>query len=280
MLRWLCLWPPRRGLRRAIPVASWPSWSSPRPALSSSPSPRRPSPRLRCTPGPPASGRRGAESLAPGISGVLPPASSGLECVVFVDGEYAATYRFHDRPRDESLSFVSHLGPRHNFRRVMLVSGDREAEVRYLAEQVGITELHAGCSPEEKAAIVTAEARRARTLFIGDGINDAPALVAATVGLAFGHNSDVTTEAAGAVIMDSSLGKVDEFFHIGRRMRRIALQSAVGGMALSMVGMLFAAVGALPPVAGAIAQEVIDLAATLNALRMAVPPRRLSDIER
>ena len=222
-------------------------------------------------------GRRGAESLAPGISGVLPPASSGLECVVFVDGEYAATYRFHDRPRDESLSFVSHLGPRHNFRRVMLVSGDREAEVRYLAEQVGITELHAGCSPEEKAAIVTAEARRARTLFIGDGINDAPALVAATVGLAFGHNSDVTTEAAGAVIMDSSLEKVDEFFHIGRRMRAIALQSAVGGMALSVVGMLFAAVGALPPVAGAIAQEVIDLAAILNALRMAVPPRRLSD---
>jgi heavy metal translocating P-type ATPase len=225
-------------------------------------------------------GRRGAEALAPGVSAVLPPASSGLECVVFVDGEYAATYRFHDRPRDDSLSFVSHLGPRHNFRRVMLVSGDRAAEVRYLAEQVGITELHAGCSPEEKAAIVTAETRRARTLFIGDGINDAPALVAATVGLAFGHNSDVTTEAAGAVIMDSSLGKVDEFFHIGRRMRRIALQSAVGGMALSMVGMLFAAVGALPPVAGAIAQEVIDLAAILNALRMAVPPRRLSDFER
>jgi cation transport ATPase len=77
--------------------------------------------------------------------------------------------------------------------------------------------------------------------------------------------------------MDSSLEKVDEFFHIGRRMRAIALQSAVGGMAMSVVGMLFAAVGALPPVAGAIAQEVIDLAAILNALRMAVPPRRLSD---
>jgi cation transport ATPase len=97
------------------------------------------------------------------------------------------------------------------------------------------------------------------------------------VGVAFGHNSDITTEAAGAVIMDSSLERVDELFHIGRRLRRIALQSAVGGMALSVVGMLFAAAGALPPVAGAIAQEVIDLAAILNALRMAAPPRRLSD---
>jgi P-type E1-E2 ATPase len=159
----------------------------------------------------------------------------------------------------------------------MLVSGDRDEEVRYLAERVGITEVHAGRTPEEKAAIVTEETRHAKTLFIGDGINDAPALVAATVGLAFGHQSDITSEAAGAVIMDSSLEKVDEFFHIGRRMRAIALQSAVGGMALSLVGMLFAAVGVLPPVAGAIAQEAIDLAAILNALRMAVPPRRLSD---
>jgi P-type E1-E2 ATPase len=194
-----------------------------------------------------------------------------------VDGAYAATYRFHDRTREESRSFVSHLGPRHRFHRVMLVSGDRDSEVRYLAERVGITEVFAGRSPEEKAAIVTAETRGARTLFVGDGINDAPALMAATVGVAFGHQSDITTEAAGAVIMESSLQKVDELFHIGRRMRRIALQSAVGGMALSVVGMLFAAAGALPPVAGAIAQEVIDLAAILNALRMATPPRRLSD---
>ena len=222
-------------------------------------------------------GRRGAEALNPGLTALLPPTASGLECVVLVDGAYAATYRFHDRARDESRSFISHLRPKHHFRRVLLVSGDREAEVRYLAERVGITEVYASRSPEEKAAIVTAETRRAKTLFVGDGINDAPAMVAATVGLAFGHNSDVTTEAAGAVIMDSSLEKVDEFFHIGRRMRAIALQSAVGGMALSMVGMLFAAAGALPPVAGAIAQEAIDLGAILNALRMAVPPRRLSD---
>jgi P-type E1-E2 ATPase len=159
----------------------------------------------------------------------------------------------------------------------MLVSGDRESEVRYLAEQVGIREVHASQSPEEKLAIVRRETAEAKTVFLGDGINDAPALTAATVGIAFGQNSDITTEAADAVIMDSRLQRVDELLHIGGRMRRIALESAVGGMALSVGGMLIAAAGYLPPVAGAIAQEVIDVAVVLNALRMALPPGRLTD---
>jgi heavy metal translocating P-type ATPase len=207
----------------------------------------------------------------------LPPVAGGLECVVVADGHYAATYRFRDAPRHESSSFVGHLGPRHLMDRSVLLSGDRETEVRYLAEEVGITELHAGKSPEEKVEIVRGHAANAKTIFIGDGINDAPALLAATVGIAFGQESEITTEAAGAVIMESSLTRVDEFFHISRRMRRIALQSALGGMALSLVGMVFAAAGSLTPVAGAIAQEVIDLAAVLNALRAAWAPRDLTD---
>jgi cation transport ATPase len=77
--------------------------------------------------------------------------------------------------------------------------------------------------------------------------------------------------------MDSSLQRIDEFLHISRRMRAIALQSAVGGMALSVGGMLFAAAGYLPPVAGAVVQEIIDVVVVLNALRMALPPGRLSD---
>jgi len=208
---------------------------------------------------------------------VLPEAVAGLECMIVIDGRYAATFRFHDAPREDSRSFIGHLAARHRYGRVLLVSGDREQEVRYLAAHVGITEVHAGQSPEDKVAITRAETSRAPTLFIGDGINDAPALATATVGIAFGHQSEVTSEAAGAVIMDTSLKRVDEFFHISRRMRRVALQSAVGGMVLSVAGMLFASAGYLPPVGGAVFQEVIDLAAVLNALRAGTPGGALSD---
>jgi len=160
----------------------------------------------------------------------------------------------------------------------MIVSGDRPSEVRYLAEHVGVTEVHAQQTPEEKLAIVRSETARAKTLYVGDGINDAPAMMAATVGVAIGQNSDVTSEAASVVIMDNSLRKVDEFMHVSRRMRTIALQSAVGGMALSVGGMMLAAAGWLTPVEGAVAQEVIDVAAVLNALRAAIPPRRIYDM--
>ena len=192
----------------------------------------------------------------------------------------AATLRFRDEPRAEGVSFIAHLKPRHSVKKVMLVSGDREIEARYLAGQVGITEVHSAKSPEEKVAIVAAEAAQEKTLYVGDGINDAPAMLAATIGVAFGSNSDITAEAADAVILEASLAKVDELIHIGRRMRTIALQSAVGGMALSLVGMLAAAAGYLPPLAGAVAQEIIDLAAVLNAVRVALPFDGMTDFQK
>ncbi|MBL1265977.1 heavy metal translocating P-type ATPase [Methylomicrobium sp. RS1] len=207
----------------------------------------------------------------------LPEISGGLECIVLIDERYAATLQFRDEVRADSSSFINHLQPSHLFDRVMLVSGDRESEVRYLAKLVGIDHVYSGQSPEQKLALVRVETENAKTVFLGDGINDAPALTAATIGIAFGQNSDITGEAADAVIMDSSLLKVDELFHIGERMRRIALQSAIGGMALSAVGMGAAGVGYLSPVAGALAQELIDVIAILNALRAALPPKSLSD---
>jgi P-type E1-E2 ATPase len=203
----------------------------------------------------------------------------GLECLLFLDGAYAAAFYFLDEPRIEGKAFVEHLGPKHHVDKVILLTGDREPEARYLAAAVGITEVRAGKSPEEKLEIVRREARRGATLFVGDGINDAPAMLAATAGVAFGHGSDIIAEAAGAVILDPSLHKVDDLIHIGRRMRRIALQSAVGGIALSLGGMIAAALGYIPPVAGAIGQEAIDLFAVLNALRVALPMRHQSDIE-
>lgn len=216
-------------------------------------------------------------AVQPDVKDQLPPSAGGLECVVLVDGRYAGTYRFRDEPRQEGAEFIGHLAPMHGFEKTMLLSGDRRSEVEYLGERVGITELHADKSPEEKLTIVRAETALAPTVYVGDGINDAPAMVAATVGLAMGQRSEVTTEAADAILMDNQLGRVDQLLHIGGRMRRIALQSAIGGMLLSLVGMIAAAIGYLPPVAGAITQEVIDVAAVFNALRAAWPPKQLED---
>jgi heavy metal translocating P-type ATPase len=207
----------------------------------------------------------------------LPPPAGGLECIVVVDGVTAGMLRFRDTPRADGATFVSHLQPAHALGRVMLVSGDRETEVRWLADLVGIKEVHAGIQPEGKLAIVEQATKEAPTLFVGDGINDAPALAAATVGVAMGAASDVTSEAAGAVVMDSALERVDELLHIGRRMRSIALQSAVGGMAASVAGMAYAAAGFLPPAAGALLQEAIDVVAVVNALRMTWHTGPLSD---
>ena len=208
----------------------------------------------------------------------MPPATSGLECLVFLDGVFSALFRFHDQPRAESRSFIGHLGPRHQAREVILLSGDRASEVEHLAHEVGIERIYSGASPEEKLRLVTQETSLRKSLFVGDGINDAPAMLAATASVALGgQNSSVTAEAADAVIMDSSLRKVDELMHIARRTRSIALQTAIGGMALSGIGMLFAALGYLPPLPGAVAQEILDLLAILNSLRAAANRHIFSD---
>ena len=207
--------------------------------------------------------------IKPEMESMLPPSSTGLECMILQDGIYAAIMHFRDVPRSDGKSFISHLAPAHHFHKIMLVSGDRESEVSYLAELLGIKETFASQSPAQKLAIVRAEVAKTPTLFMGDGINDAPALTAATVGIAFGQQqSNVTAEAAGAVIMESSLTKVDELIHLSTAMYHIALQSAVGGMLLSVMGMGFAAGGFISPVMSAVLQEVIDVLAIINALRL------------
>ncbi len=159
-----------------------------------------------------------------------------------------------------------------------MLSGDRASEVNYLAGLLGIKETFASQSPEQKLEFVRNETAAAPTLFMGDGINDAPALAAATVGIAFGQHNSITSEAAGAVIMENTLIKVDELIHISIKMRRIALQSAVGGMVLSLVGIYLAAMGYLSPAQGALAQEIIDVLAILNALRMTWDKEGFSDL--
>ncbi|MFM8190395.1 MAG: heavy metal translocating P-type ATPase [Pirellula sp.] len=209
---------------------------------------------------------------------LMPESAEGLECVIAIDDRYAAIYQMHDAPRSDSKAFIDHLGGNHRIEKTMIVSGDRDSEVRYLAQQVGIDEVLSQQSPEQKLEIVRKETAKAKTLYVGDGINDAPAMMAASVGVSIGNNSDVTAQAADVVVLDNKLTKVDEFLHIGRRMKSIALQCALGGMALSVIAMVLSAFGYLTPVSGAIVQEAIDVVAVLNAMRAAWPPKNLSDV--
>jgi len=219
----------------------------------------------------------GRRRLTPEMAMLLPPQPSGMDCVIIIEGRLSGLIQFHDRPRNEGRPFIHHLKPKHHIRRLMILSGDRDTEVKHLAKIVGIEDVRSNQTPEQKVNIVREETRKGPTLYLGDGINDAPAMMAATVGVAFGQNSDITAEAAGAVILEPALGKVDELLHIGMQMRRIALQSAIGGMVLSSIGMIAAALGFLPPLAGAVGQEAIDLLAVLNAVRASLPPRELQD---
>ena len=221
-------------------------------------------------------GRKKAEMVY-GAPKNLPPPSAGLECLLYIDGHFAGLLKFQDEPKADSSSFIQHLSPKHHAQRIILLSGDKESEVRNVASLVGIDEMYSGNSPEEKLAFVQAQTRRARTLFVGDGINDAPSMLAATAGVAMGGTSEAISESADAVVLDSSLRKIDELIHIGRRMKKISLQSAVGGVLLSSAGMAAAAAGHLSPLNGAIAQEIIDLVVVLNALRVAIPTATLAD---
>jgi heavy metal translocating P-type ATPase len=225
-------------------------------------------------------GRHAVTRDTPDIAGELPPEVGGLECVIIIDGAYAATLQFRDEPRVGARDFIGHLDARHRVQRVILMSGDRASEVEYLAQRVGVDEAHASVSPEQKLAMVKAETEHGPTVFLGDGINDAPAMTAATVGVSFGTQNDVTAEAADAVVLDSSLERLDVLMHIGRRMRRVALQGAIGGIALSAIGMGLAVAGILVPIAGAIAQELIDVAAILNATRVAFTRGPMTDYQR
>lgn len=223
--------------------------------------------------------RTGLADIDPESVPLLPEREMGMESVILLGDAYAATVTFRDEPRTSASDFVAHLPKHHGVKHMMIISGDREDEVRRLADKVGIDEVHGGVSPEDKLEIVRERTKLGPTLFLGDGINDAPAMTAASAGIAFGATSDVTAEAADAVVLDSSLERLDDLIHIGARMRRIALQSVIGGMGLSIIGMLLAAFGLLTPIMGAVAQEVIDIVAIANAARVAMVRGELSDFD-
>ncbi|GAA3795172.1 heavy metal translocating P-type ATPase [Amycolatopsis tucumanensis] len=151
--------------------------------------------------------------------------------------------------------------------RVVLLTGDRVDNAREVGEQLGLDEVLAGASPADKIARV----RRGPgvTVMVGDGLNDAPALAAADVGIALGsRGSTAAAQAADAVILDDRIDRLAESVEIARRARRLAVQSAATGTALSALAMVAAGFGLLVPVAGAVVQEAIDVVVILNALRV------------
>ncbi len=174
--------------------------------------------------------RRKLAAADPEATGQFPPPAGGLECCVAIDGRYAATYVFRDEARPEGSSFVGHLPSQHGMRpRAVGFGRSRERGAATWPIRWASTKCLPAKVPSRKLELVRRETAAANTLFLGDGINDAPALTAATVGVAFGQNSDITAEAAGAVIMDASLARVDEFLHIGTRMRRDCPGKCPGG---------------------------------------------------
>jgi heavy metal translocating P-type ATPase len=186
---------------------------------------------------------------------------------VAVDGVLAGALEIVDPMRVEAPEVIRGLRTL-GIRRIVLLSGDRQEVADRVGASLGVDRVLAEHSAEHKVDAVRAESRAAVTIMVGDGINDAPALAAADVGVAMGaRGATAASEAADAVVVVDQLDRVGEAINIARGARGIALQSVVAGMALSAVGMAFAALGALPPVAGAIFQEAIDVAVVLNALR-------------
>lgn len=152
--------------------------------------------------------------------------------------------------------------------RLVMLTGDRAEPAREVATVLGLDEVYAQQSPADKVAAVRAERERAVTVMVGDGVNDAPALAAASVGVAMGaRGATASSEAADIVLTTDRLDRLADAMDIARWSRRIAVQSAVVGMTLSLVAMAVAALGWLPPAAGALLQEGIDVAVILNALR-------------
>ncbi len=196
--------------------------------------------------------------------------SGEAHVLVGVDGRPAGVIVMADELRPDAEHIVQRLreeGVRH----VAMVSGDRVSVAQRVGDMLGVDRVYAEQSPEEKLEVVRTlrkDAALRPVIMVGDGVNDAPALAIADLGIAMGAaGATVSSETADAVITVDRVDRVAEAVHIGRRALSIARQSVLVGMGLSIAAMGVAAAGYLPPVAGALFQEVVDLAVILNALR-------------
>jgi len=196
------------------------------------------------------------------------PADAGSALVaVAVDGHLAGLLVLADSPRRGAADFLS--GIRHSgVGRILLATGDRRVVAEAVTKDLGLDGVHAELTPDQKVLLVLSERKNGPVMMVGDGVNDAPALAAADVGVAMGaRGAAASAEAADAVLLVDDLGRLLAGLEVAVRSRRIALQSVAAGIGLSVAGMVAAALGYLSPVQGALLQEVIDVAVILNALR-------------
>ena len=190
-----------------------------------------------------------------------------LTVFVGIDDAPAGVLVFDDPLRPDAARTLRSLR-KNGIARIVMVTGDRTEVAETVGAVIGVDEVLAERSPDEKLDIVRLETQRAPTMMVGDGINDAPALALADVGVALGaRGATAASEAADVVLAVDRLDRLGEAAAIARRTRRIAVESMVAGMGLSLAAMGVAAAGYLPAVWGAILQEVIDVAVILNALR-------------
>ena len=186
---------------------------------------------------------------------------------VAVDGEPAGLLILADSLRSEAAQVIDSLR-RLGITRIVMASGDRHDVAEAVTVGLHLDAVHADLTPDRKIAIVQAEKRHGPVMMIGDGVNDAPALAAADLGVAMGaKGAAASAEAADVVLLVDRLDKIPAAIQVARRSRSIALQSVYAGIGLSIVGMIIAAFGYLTPVQGALVQEAIDVAVILNALR-------------
>lgn len=191
----------------------------------------------------------------------------GISAFVAVDGAVAGALLLADEVRPEIGTVLRQLREA-GVKRIVLATGDRADIAGGIASFIGVDEVAADLRPEDKTEIVRREKTGARVLMVGDGVNDAPALAAADIGVAMGaRGAAASSEAADAVILIDRLDRLVTALRIAARSRSIALQSVVAGIGLSVAAMGFAAAGYLTPVQGALLQEAIDVAVILNALR-------------
>ena len=190
-----------------------------------------------------------------------------LTVAVAIGGALAGIIVLKDRVREDARSVLAALR-RAGVAKIVLASGDRGDVALAVGRELGIDLVLGDLSPEDKVAAVRNEAAAGPVMMVGDGVNDAPALAAADVGVALGaRGSAASSEAAGIVLLVDELGPLAKALVVARRTRGIALQSVLAGLGLSVAAMAVAAFGYLPPVQGALLQEAIDVAVILNALR-------------